>query len=41
MDQVSIYQSGMHVLLTEDDPMIGRSLMPAVKDAGMSGYRST
>lgn len=28
---------GMHVLLIEDDPMIGQSLMRALKDAGISG----
>ncbi len=27
----------LHILLTGGDPMIGQSLMRAVKDAGMSG----
>ena len=27
----------MHILLVEDDPMIGQGLMRALKDAGMSG----
>jgi len=37
MDQASIYQPGMHILLIEDDPMIGQSLMRTLEDAGMSG----
>ena len=37
MDKVSIYQAGMRVLLIEDDPMIGQSLMRALNDADMPG----
>jgi hypothetical protein len=33
MDQASIYRPGTHIPLIGDDPMIGQSLMGAVKDA--------